>query len=328
MNNNFTSIKEKCLNRLHEFGTGHGTSVASKMLGCLFNQFVRNVLVEDIDDFKSIEGKPFMYLANHQTGIESLVINGISLEKSQYIMAVAKKELSSSVNDVGVLARLYYSHGEAERRSSGLFFIDRESPLTILSRIKELMERIIKENIACLVHLDGTRAVSCHEETKNVNSVIIDEAVRLDIPLVPLRMTGGLPFEGDRKLDYPVNAGKQDYWIGKSIRSAMLKPMNLKERKDYILGKLNSLGNECGPIIKTSIFANLVKSYQEKYGFSDFMAHVYMALESGNKDSQIKALVEYLSGRSDTLPFDADKKAWYQTLKESFFAMIPETETS
>lgn len=324
MQNNFTSIKEKCLNRLHNFGTGHGITIASKILGCIFNQFVRNVLVEDIDDFRSIEGKPFLYLANHQTGIESLVINGISLEKSQYIMAVAKKELSNSVDDVGLLAKLYYSHGAGERKSSGLFFIDRESPSSILSNIKELMERVVKENIACLVHLDGTRAQSCLEETKNVNSVIIDEAVRLNIPLVPLRMTGGLPFQGDSKLDYPVNAGKQDYWIGKSIRPAVLQPMNIKERKEYILNKLNTLGNECGPIINSSIFANLVKSYQEKYGFSNFMAHAYMALESGKKDSQIMALIEYLSGTRDTLPFDADKKAWYQTLKDTFFTNTAE----
>ncbi len=325
MHKNFTSVKERCLKRIQESGTGHGVTITSKMLACIFNQFVRNVLIEDIDDFKSIEGKPFIYLANHQTGIESLIINGIKIEKPQFTMAMAKKELSESVNDVGVLARLYYSHGEEERKSSGLFFIDRESPATILSKLKELMGKIVEENIACLIHLDGTRASSCQEETKNVNSVIIDEAINNDIPLVPLRMTGGLPFEGDRKLDFPVNAGKQDYWIGKSIRPDFLKTMNIKERKEYILNRLNNLGNECGPIIKSGLFANLVKSYQEKYGFNDYMAPIYMALESGNKDSSIKSLAEYISGRRETLPFDPDKKAWYQALKDSFFLTMSET---
>ncbi len=325
MHKNYTSVKEKCLQRIQESGTGHGVTVASKVLGCIFNQFVRNVLIEDIDDFKSIEGKPFIYMANHQTGIESLIINGIKIEKSQFTMSIAKKELDTSVNDVGVLARLYYSYGEGERKSSGLFFVDRESPMTILAKLKELMERIVKENIACLIHLDGTRAQNCLEETKNVNSVIIDEAINNNIPLVPLRMTGGLPFEGDCKFDYPVNAGKQDYWIGKSICPQSLKAMNLKERKEYILNKLNTLGNECGPIIKTTLFSNLVKSYQEKYGFNDYMAPIYMALESNNKDSHIKALTDYISGKIESLPFDTEKKAWYQTLKEAFFLKMSET---
>ncbi len=320
MSNNYVSVKERCLNRIHEVGAGEGVTVATKILACIFNQFVRNVLVEDIDDYNSIEGKPFIYLANHQTGIESLLINGISLEKSQYIMAVAKKELSESVNDVGVLAKLYYSHGEQERMSSGLFFIDRESPMTMLSSLRELMDRVARENIACLIHVDGTRSQSYKDEAKNLNSVVIDEAIKREIPLVPLRITGGLPFSGDRKLDYPINEGKQDYWIGRSIRSSHIKGMNLKDRKEYILNKINGLGKEAGPIIKGKIFTDLAKSYSEQYGFSDYMAPIYMALESGQKDPQIKALAEYISGRRDMFPYDPDKKVWYKNLKNSFYS--------
>ncbi len=319
MNKKFVSVKERCLNRIHEVGAGKGVTVATKILACIFNQFVRNVLVEDIDDYNSIEGKPFIYLANHQTGIESLLINGISLEKSQYIMAVAKKELNESVNDVGLLAKLYYSHGEKERASSGLFFFDRESPTTILSTLKKLMDKVSRENIACLIHVDGTRSQCYKDEAKNLNSVIIDEAIKLDIPLVPLRITGGLPQNGDRKLDYPINEGKQDYWIGRSIRSSHIKNMNLKERKEYILNKINGLGNDAGPIIKSNIFTDLTKSYREQYGFSDYMAPIYMALESGKKDPQIKALAEYISGRRNMFPYDTDKKVWYQNLKDSFY---------
>lgn len=315
----FTSVKEKCLKRMHEVGAGHGVTMASRILACLFNQFVRHVLIEDIEDYLSLEGRPFIYLANHQTGIESLLFNGISVEKTQFKMAVAKSELSESVDDVGVLARLYYSHGEAERRSSGLFFVERESPLKMLASLKGLMERIFNENIACLIHIEGTRSQCCLDRVKNLNSVIIDEAVRLGIPLVPLRMTGGLPFNGNSKLDFPANAGKQDYWIGKSIRPDDIKNMNLKERKEYILGRINGLGEESGPIITGSLFTNLIKHYREKYGFSNYMSPVYMAIESGKKDSLLNDLAEYISGRIDAFPHFPDNRTWYQKLRESFF---------
>ena len=54
-------------------GTQH--PVAEELYSALYRRFVGGIVLEDAGEFQALNGKPRLYLANHQVGIESIRID-------------------------------------------------------------------------------------------------------------------------------------------------------------------------------------------------------------------------------------------------------------
>ena len=93
------------------------------------------------------------------------------------------------------------------------------------------------------MHPQGTRSQHAAESLTTVSSTILDLAVRLELPIVPVRFSGGLPLESiEGKLEFPVGYGAQDYWIGGAIHPEQLKALPYAERARAVVGAIESLG--------------------------------------------------------------------------------------
>jgi len=69
-----------------------------------------------------------------------------------------------------------------------------------------------------MVHVEGTRAFTCRHAVGKMSSAFVDLALKLGAPIVPVRFVGGLPVQPLQKgLEFPVDFGRQDYWIGRPI---------------------------------------------------------------------------------------------------------------
>ncbi len=207
----------------------------------LMSSFVEAVHVTDAHAMRALRGKPVLYLGNHQVGIESLLFSIIvSALNRTPTLTLAKVEHRETwlgrliahclaypgVNDPGMIA-----------------YFDRENPASLLKIVKELAEGISGQPRSLMIHVEGTRALSCAQPIEKMSGVFIDMALELNIPIVPVRFTGGLPRKAlAERTEFPVELGKQEYWLGAPLMPEELSALPYKERTEFVLAAINGLG--------------------------------------------------------------------------------------
>ncbi|MFD0673404.1 beta-ketoacyl synthase N-terminal-like domain-containing protein [Cohnella sp. GCM10027633] len=207
----------------------------------LIASFVGRFVVEDPARFAQASQGPVLYLANHQTAVESLLFACLAegLTHSP-VAAIAKKEHRDSW-----IGRML-AHLEANpnaRFAIPIVHVDREDQGSMLQTLKELALRMQGGNESLLVHVEGTRAKAEAKEVTVVSGIWADLALQGNIPIVPVRFTGGLPAEeSESRLEFPVGYGRQNYHIGRPIFPDELRSLPLPARKQVILEALNATG--------------------------------------------------------------------------------------
>jgi hypothetical protein len=150
----------------------------------------------------------------------------------------------------------------------------------IIARVRAAMS---ERPCSLFVHADGTRAQSCRQPTIRCSSVVLDLAVELDVPIVPVRFTGGLPVEPiDGKAELPFGHGRQDYWIGAAIAPAELRSMGLRDRVDRVVDAINTLGmaNQVEvPLAGHPDLAQRVDQWRRQRGTEEVWAAAWQILE-------------------------------------------------
>lgn len=205
----------------------------------LSEKFVHEVIITDETSFHQLRGKPVLYIANHQTAIESLLfiylIGGLSQSK---IVAIAKEEHRNTW--IGKLHQHSTAHPEGTPHESMIYF-DRKSPGSFLTLLQTLNSQHRDKSI--LIHTEGTRAQSCREKTSKVSRRVIQMAIQAELPMVPVRFAGGLPVaKSENRLNFPIGYGAQSYYIGSPIHAKEIKHLSHTEQKDIILQSINQLG--------------------------------------------------------------------------------------
>jgi hypothetical protein len=73
----------------------------------------------------------------------------------------------------------------------------------------------------------------------------LDLALQLQLPVVPVRFTGGLPVEPiTEHLDFPFRLGRQDIRFGSPLFPDTLRALPLAERSRTVLQAINALAPE------------------------------------------------------------------------------------
>ena len=162
----------------------------------------------------------------------------------------------------------------------------------ILSRLRESLGR---GDRSFFVHCQGTRARSCRESTNTISSLFLDLAIEQNLPIVPVRFSGGLPVEPvEGKLEFPVGHTRQDYTVGAPIAATELAALAYRERRVRVLDALNSLG---GPVHSEQpqppdpAFCAAVASWSAQTGAGEVEATFYRILESVAEPSELTRLL-------------------------------------
>ncbi|MFC3800493.1 beta-ketoacyl synthase N-terminal-like domain-containing protein [Cohnella sp. GCM10012308] len=207
----------------------------------LIASFVGGFVVEDPVRFALASQGPVLYLANHQTAVESLLFACLAEGLTQSpVAAIAKKEHRDSW-----IGRML-AHMEANpnaRFTIPIVHVDREDQGAMLQTLKDLAVRMQAGKESILVHVEGTRARTEDKEVTVVSGIWTDLALQGNIPIVPVRFRGGLPAEeSESRLEFPVGYGRQHYYIGRPIFPDELRALPLPARKQVILEALNGTG--------------------------------------------------------------------------------------
>lgn len=232
----------------------------------LVHRFVRRVVLADPAGHAALRGRPTLYLANHQTGVESFLFMTIAAALSSLpVAAIAKREHGDSW--IGAVHRLARD-AMGDRAPLKLLLFDRKKQTDLLRLIDHFGRDLVTDPTSLLVHTDGTRARRGGAAVGSVSAVLIDLALAHDLPIVPVRFAGGLPIaETPERLEFPVDLGRQDYYIGQAIAPDRLRAMSFADRAPFVLRELNALGRigeADEPIAGDTDFAHAVGGWRDR----------------------------------------------------------------
>lgn len=260
-------------------GTKH--PVAEALYTALYRRFVGEVILEDEEDFQTLGKRPRLYLANHQVGIESILFVLVVSALSESVTSIVAK-MEHQQSWISKLFSYIYSYPQVKNPEL-IFYFQRDNPLSMLKLLSQIKKVIKKQEHSLLIHVQGTRALSCRQPVTNLSAVFIDLALELNIPIVPVKFVGGLPVEPlETRLEFPVGYTYQDYHLGKAIYPETLKALDNLERKALVLEQLNQLGKNtstCLPHAPDPNFARKVQLWMEQFGVSEIQAVLYKVLE-------------------------------------------------
>ena len=246
----------------------------------LSDRFVDRVIVDPA--VETFRGKPMLFLANHQIGVESLLFSLLSPSvNGMSTVALAKNEHRTSW--VGRLLELILAWPGAVDPAL-LTFYDRQDPGSFAAVVEDLKRRADSQNI--LIHVEGTRAHSCRAKVERMSGVLLELAMAVELPVAPVRFVGGLPVEPVvDKLEFPVGMGRQDYYVGRPIMPDELKSLSYKARIERVIAAINGLGpSEEWPKPADLAFASRARARQAREPAIDWpftvMSEVLASLDS------------------------------------------------
>ena len=207
----------------------------------LIERFIRRVVVADPAGLRAIHGRPALFLANHQTAIESLLFSVvIGALTGVPCVTIAKAEHRATW--LGRLIQHGFSH-PGVRDPRVITYFEREDKESLHTLIAELARDIAAGERSGMVHVEGTRAFSARHRTVKMSGAFLDMAIAVGCPVVPVRFTGGLPVKPlSARTEFPVGLGRQDLWIGRPLQPEALKALGYKERKQAVLDGIHAIG--------------------------------------------------------------------------------------
>ena len=176
----------------------------------------------DLSDSRStIQGRSVLFVANHQTAMESLAfcILGAYLVEHP-VSGVAKEEHRNT--DFGHFIEDSIDPNSAYRP---LLYVDRQSPSSLL-RMKEMFCQHLHAKQSLLLHVDGTRAISAGQGIQNISGMWFDIVEESNALIIPVGFSGGIDAWEKERRDHP--RYRQHIVVGMPLD---LTGLTMKEKK-------------------------------------------------------------------------------------------------
>ena len=202
------------------------------------------------ESWRGLEGRPVLYLANHQVQAESALFGYLLGGWSGVpVAALARAEHDPRRGNPGYW--LGYVVESVNRRLGPqspplIAYFDQNDPSS-LGRIlgaprPGTPNPLSRAPLSLLVHANGTRSLGAREPVENLSSVLLDVAILQDLPVVPAWISGGLPVEPAKAmLDFPIGWARQSYRVGAPIRPEELRSWPYGDRRRRVLDAINAL---------------------------------------------------------------------------------------
>jgi hypothetical protein len=236
------------------------------LLHGLTDRFVKQVVLQDPHAFREVSPGPVVFLSSHQVGLDSLLLPWIC-------SGLLKAPVQTLLPDTRASSWLGWLQGmlqdwPAERNPELLHFAEMSSPPTLANALGAQMLRIRTNNASLLMAAECDPALVAGQPVRRLPSAVIELALTLDAPIIPIRCAHGLPQVAARDtLEFPTQLGRQSFFFGPPIDPLLLRSLSLKDRKDLILDRLNHLGptleNEL-PIPGDSEFLEDVRKWSDR----------------------------------------------------------------
>jgi 1-acyl-sn-glycerol-3-phosphate acyltransferase len=299
-----------------------------EMCIALAEKFLDRVEVCDPKGFVALDGRPVLYLANHQVYLESLLFSVVVTPLTR-VPPTTLAKMAHRDRWLGRFVDLVFSYPGLPQHQPIEYF-DRENADQAIGQTLTRLDEIMKQGNSLMIHVEGTRRRSARRGRVIMLSPLwVGLAMAHDWPIVPVRFVGGLPFEdAGVKHDVPVGFGQQIIRIGRPITTAELLEIPVAERVPHVRAAINGL-QDCAtetPGAPDPDFATAVASWVERTGADPVAACILEALRrsSQNLGAGSRALLEAAARIASGRPAGLDARPgpqgeWLQRAAAFFF---------
>ncbi len=298
------------LERIREYGqqtAGVGPWAGQDLSLGLLSRFVDRVTVDDPAAFEPVRQRPALYLANHQVQVESMLFPMVAtVLTGVHIVTIAKEEHRNAW--IGPLSEFSYKHPGVEYPRVIIYF-DQRDPKSMFGILEQLKWELTEAGHSVFVHVEGELGLGCRCRVRRLSTVFLDLAQELSVPIVPVRLAGGLPVAPlDAPIDFPVGYGKQAYHLGRPVLPEQLEGKPLARRRDLVLAALNGTGPDMGleePAPSDKAFTMAVRAWRQRLDVDEVRGVVLATVDGLQRQSeQTRALLRGLKSGKLTVADD------------------------
>lgn len=207
----------------------------------LLETYLGRVSVEDPEGLAALKGKPALFLANHQIGAESLLMQLVASGLTGNLVKVIAK-LEHGDSPWGRVIQ-HFLRDPVVTDPDPMILVDRADKASVIATIVGLRESMVREGYSLAVHVEGTRSLACGQPVRIFSSIFVDLARALRLPIVPVRLSGALPREElPRRIEFPLGFALQDLSFGRVLPPDELAGLPMPEAKALVLQRLNETG--------------------------------------------------------------------------------------
>jgi 1-acyl-sn-glycerol-3-phosphate acyltransferase len=208
---------------------GAGAWPGEALFAALSARFLDAIIVHDPDAAARVAGRRCLFLANHQSYLESVLFTCFaSALFDTPLRALAKVEHQGAwLGELHALMTRYPGHELGDL----IVWFEQKAPA-------ELPRLVRAEEGSLLVHVEGTRQTVPGQPVEKLSSLWMDIAIERDMPIVPVAFRGGLA--GGHKHDIPPRP--QVHHVGRPILPTELAAMPYAERRRAVATAIDGLG--------------------------------------------------------------------------------------
>ena len=289
----------------------------------VIERFVRRVVLADPAAFAALRGRPILFLGNHQTAIESLLLSIVAAGITHVpTVTIAKAEHRGTWLGQ-LIAHSFTWPGVRDPRV--ITFFERENKEELGRIIADLGREMAAGERSVMVHVEGTRAFECRSPVVKMSGAFVDMAMAVGAPVVPVRFIGGLPADAlSERTEFATGLGGQDIWLGAPILPDELARLPYKERKQRVIDGINTLGvpnAEEAPLPADPALQAAVAAHMARYGVDE--EHAVLArvlLDAPRRSPGTARLLAAVEAGGGPCPEDAEGR-WLWELGRRLFGV-------
>ena len=216
----------------------------------------------------------------HQTAVESMLLTDMFVAWSGLPMTTVTRTEHAASWMGRMTDFLWRQPGRSVAVNPQLLFA-REQPQAFLDLMAAYSAAQAGTPHSLHLHVEGEQATSSRQRVQRMSAVVIDLALELQLPVLPLRFSGGLPLEPLPEIcSFPVDFGRQDYTVGRPLLPEELRRMPRPKAAELVVAAINAIAvtDEALPGVPGRSAA--LAAFCAQHGVTEIQAAVILALRT------------------------------------------------
>ncbi|MBI5768904.1 MAG: polyketide synthase dehydratase domain-containing protein [Verrucomicrobia bacterium] len=281
----------------------------------LRQDYVRRFRLMAPGETEPLKRRPFLICGNHQTAVESMLFTEVFTRWSGLpVTTVTRTEHGDSW--MGRLTDFLWRHPRRVVRVNPQLLFDRDQPQAFLDLVAAYKAAQPATPHSLHLHIEGEQAVTCRHRVRRMSSVIVDLALELDLPILPLKYSGGLPVEPLAGIiSFPVAHGQQDFTLGRPLLPGELRGLPRPKAADLVVEAINRIpppNEDETPLPGVAGRASQVRALCAEFQITEVQAAVIAALRHLTAPSETtRSMLDYPQRGPGGLAVAREEKAWH-----------------
>ena len=281
----------------------------------LRQSYVRHFRLTDPAVLEPLKSRPFVICANHQTAIESMLFTDLFSRWAGLPMTtVTRTEHAASW--MGRLTDFLWRYPQRAVGVNPQLLFDRDQPESFLEIMAGYKAAQATVPHSLHLHVEGEQALSCRHRVKRMSAVIVDVALDLNLPILPLRYSGGLPVEPLPEIvSFPDGFGQQDYTLGQPLMPEQLRRLPRPKAAEWVVETLNLMTptpEAEQPLPRAPQRAERIRALCAEHGVTEIQAAVILALQTlADPSATTRSLLSFPKTGVAGLVAPAAERAWH-----------------